>query len=187
MTLYHFTRPECVASIMRDGLRAGEGRENDNGWMANYRRAVWLTERASLVPTLASRRKLLRRGILCGPRGSNLPDATVCLAVHVEATDHNLVHLRRWLRKNRWPGSPDPSDPAVDSDYWFYESDIAPDRLSVFKRVERGVPFYEIPAAREAWLAGARVTYEPGLEDEMLAGRAGPADYVEAHRSIEPK
>jgi hypothetical protein len=182
MILYHFTRPELLEAILRDGLTASCSRADNN--MTNGKPAVWLTERDTLVPTLKTRRILLSRGILCGPGCSNLPDATVCLRAVIPSHDRRLAHWLSWLKK-RLHGY-DLDDPLLLEDgihKWVYFGDIPPARLTVFKHVPRTEPYWELPH-HEAWrTTGAVAVFDPPeLEADLLAGRDGPPKYVEAMR-----
>ena len=112
MILYHFTRPEFVEAILREGLKANDGREYEddkasNGAMANFERVVWLTVRDDNTMSLRERKRMLSQGILCGPKTRQLPEATVSLR-----------------------------------------------------------------------LEGATLQFDPQLEADLLAGRAGPTEYV---------
>lgn len=103
------------------------------------------------------------------------------------ATDANAKHHLAWAKENPWPGCPDVTDPLLDRDWWFYSGNIPPQRLTVFKHVPRGVQFWELESVAAAFHAGASVGFEPGLEDQILAGLAGPPEYVEAHKPFRAK
>ena len=48
--------------------------------------------------------------------------------------------------------------------------------------IPRGVTLWEMPTIREKWLIkGIEVELAPEIEADLLAGRAGPDDYVKAH------
>jgi hypothetical protein len=168
MLLYHFTHPDNVPSILRDGLRADRASIGNN--LTGFP-VVWLTDVPTLDVPLEERRALLRVGILCGPRCRNLPHATVCLNTIIPTNDRRLTHFASWLRKHR-PGI-DPASALVDQHNWFYRGDIARDRLTVFKTVPRGLPTWD--------LGEGFVVTDAKHEADLLAGRAGPEDYVKAH------
>jgi hypothetical protein len=53
-------------------------------------------------------------------------------------------------------------------------------------RARRAARRLGLVARKTRWRAGTidnycSFTFEPGLEDDLLAGRAGPAAYIEAH------
>jgi hypothetical protein len=180
MILYHFTTPEKVPAILRDGLIASGERGNDNDIIGGLK-VVWLTDVPTMEWSLERRKVMLRRGLLCGPRFRNLPDATVCLKLVIPTTDKSLKHFRTWLKKHPQPEI-DTDDPLIEPQNWFYASDIAPDRLSVFKTVPRGVGLWDLPTIRKKWLIdGIETVLTPEIEADLLAGRAGPDDYVKAH------
>ena len=166
MVLYHFTHPRNVPSILRDGLLAKNASlDNDlTGFPV-----VWLTDVPTLEVSLETRRAMLRVGLLCGPRCRNLPHATVCLQMIILSNDRRLKHFATWFR-NRQPKIA--SNPMVNQHTWFYRGDIAPEWLSVFKTVPQALPYWELPEG---------VVIPADLEDDVLAGRAGPDDYVKAH------
>jgi hypothetical protein len=179
MNLYHFTQPESLDAILRDGLVASPGRVGNND-LINGQKVVWLTAKPSLEISLEEKKLLLKRGILCGPRYRSMPLSTVCLKMVIPTNDRRLKHFPTWMHKHPQPGV-DPNDPLFDPQWWFYKGDIAPDRLSVFKTVPQGVTYWELTTVREAWRSGMEPVFPPDLEADLLAGRVGPDGYVEAH------
>jgi hypothetical protein len=182
MILYHFTKPELLDSILREGLKASAANaEND---LTGGKPVVWLTTRDTLVPSLKARKIILARGILCGPKCSNLPEATVCLRVVLGSHSRRLAHHLTWLRKHSNGINPD--DPLLQesgASNWVYFGDIPPAKLSVFKYVARGMTYWALEHNERWHLDGAEIRFDPPeLEDDLLAGRVGPPDYVEACR-----
>jgi hypothetical protein len=183
--LYHFTRPEFLDAILRDGLKASSANLQNN--MTGGRPVVWLTTRDSLVPTLNARRIMLARGLLCGPRYSNLPDATVCLRTVIGSQDRRLVHFLTWLRKHPNLCSKDPDDPLLQgdaADHWVYFGDIPTAKLSVFKHVPRGMVCWELHHHEHWKETGGEARFNPPDEDDLLAGREGPPEYVAACKAM---
>jgi hypothetical protein len=177
MILYHFTHPDNVESILEHGLKRDHARgwseeDGGNAFMAGGQPAVWLTEEDENKPTLEYRRMMLRRfAVLAGPRYRHLCESTVCLRVVIPTHDRMLVKLSRFWR--RVPDAP------IHPRWWFYLGDIPANKLTVFKHVPKGVPEWNIRPDNAP--PGCSFTFEPGLEDDLLAGRAGPAAYIEAH------
>jgi len=174
---YHFSYPKKLSSILRDGLQAR--RCTDENDLTNGEPVVWLTTKALATMPLKQRKEMLRRGLLCGPRCRNLPNATVCLSMTIPTTDKRLKHFCTWLKKHPQPDI-DPDDLAIDPDYWFYQGDIAPGRLAVFKTFPKGLPYWEMSHVREMWLRGDQPVFDRQMEADLLAARIGPADYVKA-------
>jgi hypothetical protein len=184
MILHHFTRPELLDAILRDGLKANWSSCNDIGLGEPV---VWLTERDTLVPSLTARKMMLGRGILVGPGCSNLPDATVCLRVVIGTHDRKLAHHLSWLGKKHpmlveedgvflWE---------VGATNWVYFGDIPPSRLTVFKHVPRTKPYWILKTIREDWQTlRAQSVFPPELEAALLDGRDGPPDYVAAMQEL---
>jgi hypothetical protein len=180
MILYHFTRPECLDAILRDGLKANKATEKNN--MTGGRPAVWLTTRGTLVPSLKTRKIMLSRGVLFGPKSSNLPDATVCLSVTIGERDRKLHRFLPWLRK-RHRGLSDPLLEENSADDWVYFGDIPPNRLAVLKHVPRLKPYWVLDFHKIWHETGAEAKFDPPqLEADLLAGIDGPPEYVEAMR-----
>jgi hypothetical protein len=177
MILYHFTRPECLDSILRDGLLARNANHDND--MTGGKPVVWLTAKPCLVPILEIRKLALRRGILMGPRCTNLPESTVCLKTVIPTTDRRLRHFITWLRKHPQPGI-DSDDPMLNADNWIYAGNIPADRLSVFKHFPPGKVYWELLTIREDWLNSIESIFPPDLEADLLEGRIGPDDYVAA-------
>ncbi len=168
MIFYHLTRPEHVKSIMREGLRAAcNNPDND---LTGGIPVVWLTIDPTLVPTLKVRKLMLRRGILAGPRCSNLPEATMCLRVIVPTTDCKLYNHKKWLRKQSRRIDFDPDDPLLNPTHWIYIGDIPPDRITKFKEVPKGDVYRELPDIRKAYLAGAAIKVSSDVEAYALSG-----------------
>jgi hypothetical protein len=183
MILHHFTRPELLASILRDGLKAScASTENDRTCAVPV---VWLTERDTLVPTLKARKIMLSRGVLSGPGCSNLPTATVCLRVTIGSHDRKLVSWRKWVRKH--DNGEDQDDPLIhEFKDWIYFGDIPPAKLTVLKHVPRTEPYWILDHHNDWLTTGAVAVFDPPeLEDELLAGRAGPPDYVAAMAAMQ--
>jgi hypothetical protein len=173
MIFYHFTRPENVEAIMRDGLLAKN--ENPGNDATFGKKVVWLTEKPTNAMSLQRRKMMLKRGILCGPRFRNLPLATVCLKTVIPTRDRKLHHYSNWLRKHH-PAAAAVAD-EFPAEWWFYAGDISASRIEVFKHVPRGTVSWELPEHKD-WLEGATLAFAPGLEDDLLAARAGPEDYI---------
>jgi hypothetical protein len=55
MILYHFTQPESLDAILRDGLVASTGRVGNNK-LINGQKVVWLTAKPSLEISLEERK-----------------------------------------------------------------------------------------------------------------------------------
>jgi hypothetical protein len=179
MILYHFTRPEHLEAILRDGLKASCANEAND--MTDGRPVVWLTERDTLVPTLKVRKMFLSRGLLYGPGCSNLFNSTVCLRVVFEGRDRRLKRFLPWLRKH--PGGKDPDDALLresQADDWIYFGDISPDKITLFKHVPRTRGYWILPFHNYWRVTQVDRVFSPDEEAELLAGRAGPPDYLEA-------
>jgi hypothetical protein len=174
MILFHFTTPENVPSILRDGLFAKN--KNAHNDLTGFP-VVWLTDVPTLELPLEVRRMWLRRGMLCGPGVRNLPLATVCLKVIIPTNDKRLKHFATWLRTHPQLGV-DPTDPMLNPHNWFYRGTVMPDRLSAFKTVPPGVPYSILTDIHDAWKRGVEIAIDASLEADLLAGRAGPDDYV---------
>jgi len=183
MILHHFTRPELLDAILRDGLKASCAIEEND--MTNGVPVVWLTARDTLVPSLKTRKIMLSRGIISGPRCSNLPDATVCLRVVIGSHSRRLAHFLSWLRKHPHY---DPDDPLLResmADDWVHFGDIPPAKLTVFKHVPRTRPYWKLKLHDEWLETQATYVLPREVEADILAGRAGPSDYVEAMQELE--
>src|SRR3954466_2141694 len=131
---------------------------------------VWLVD----VPTSGSpdeeRRAWSDVRILCGPLCRNLPNATDCLKVIISTGDRRLKHFGKWTRKHQPCIA---ATPFINQHSWFYQGDIAPARLAVFKTVPQALPFWNLPDDFHVTSAQH--------EADLLAGRDGPDDYVKAH------
>jgi len=176
MILYHFTRPDNVESILEHGLKRDHAswskEDSGNALMAGGQPAVWLTEEDDNKPTLEYRRQMLRRfALLAGPKYRHLCESTVCLRVIIPTHDRKLVKLSRF-----WRGS---GADFIHPKWWFYLGDIPANKLAVFKQVPLGVTWWDIKPKDAP--PGCDFTFEPGLESDLLAGRAGPPEYIEAH------
>src|SRR5262245_8819543 len=136
MILYHFTRPECLDSILEHGLKrdyaTGWSEEGcGNAFLAGEQPAVWFTEEDDNKPTLEHRRWMLRQsGLLMGPKYRHLCESTVCLRTAIPTHDRKLVKLTRFWRDRRGD--------RVHPKWWFYLGDIPASRLTVFKHVPVG-------------------------------------------------
>jgi len=123
-----------------------------------------------LTPTLKQRRAMLREcGVLCGPKTTHIPDSTVCLRAIIRSSDKRLVNFTRWHKSHYRH-----SQPFVGPDVWFYRGDIPASSLTVVKHRPKGLPYYR--------LYGFPVT--PENEDDLLAARIGPPEYVAGHRDV---
>jgi hypothetical protein len=100
MIFYHFTYPQHVESILRDGLKPADASASNGQKMTGGRKVVWLTPVPTLIPTRAQREAALKCGCLMGPFSSSIADATVCLKVVVPSTDRKLKEYWRWLLKH---------------------------------------------------------------------------------------
>jgi hypothetical protein len=175
MILYHFTRPEYLGSILEHGLRrdhASGWSEDDcgNAYLAGGQPAVWFTEEDDNKPTLEYRRMMLTRfGRLAGPKYRHLCESTVCLRTVIPTHDRKLVKLARF-----WRGVE-----LIHPKWWFYLGDIPPSRLTVHKHVPVGVPEWDIRPDNAP--PNFILTFEPGLEEDLLAARKGPPEYIAAH------
>lgn len=193
MILYHFTYPKHLPAILREGLKpadgsASEGKGRVGGTLTGNREAVWLTPEPTLVPSRRKREIWLTRGMLFGPRSSNLPLATVCLKVIIPSHDKKLKQYFPWLCKHQWEGGPDVNDELLlENNDWLYFGTIAASRVSVFKHVPVTPTSWEITKIREAWLKGAEIKMDQKLIDDILDGREGPEDYIAAHKEKDGK
>ena len=71
--------------------------------------------------------------------------------------------------------------------WWFYTGDIPADRLSVFKHVEPSPPYYDLrPGLEKQFGTDVKFVVPPDLEEDLLAGRAGPPEYIAAHKDEAP-
>jgi hypothetical protein len=179
MILYHFTRPDRLPSIMEHGLRAALARTEVHGCtnakLAGGQAAVWLTEESDNKPSLEYRRRMLKMGILCGPKCRMLPDSTVCLRTVIPTHDRKLVNLKKFWRGTRQ---------YVHPKWWFYLGDIPASRLTVFKHVPHGVTYWELYDIVEKYQADYDLVFPPDMEADLLAARIGPPEYVEAHQEV---
>lgn len=69
----------------------------------------------------------------------------------------------------------------MNKHWWFYAGNIPARRIEVFKHVPHGVTFWELPELRDNSDAGIKNVFDPADEDDLLAARAGPEDYIKAH------
>ena len=112
--LYHFTRPQYLDSILRDGLRASLFDRENKFFSAP---AVWLT--ADPSPHATS--WYLSLG------------STVCLQVNISPNSRRLIHYQTLLRSNAHKDLIRISAAFETSpDWWLYRGDIKTGRLSLF-------------------------------------------------------
>ena len=149
MDLYHFTKPEFVDAIMREGLVPADGSTSDSAFMLAGHKAVWLTAVPTLTLGRAARKKMLLKGALYKRNSSILPLATVCLQVRIPSHDRQLKQFNKWAdRKN-----PDAADAVLFANHWLYFGVVDPHRITVHKHVQH-VPYSVMPEARAAHEAG---------------------------------
>ena len=106
--LNHFTRPEHLAAIAKDGLLPLEDRRD----MADGKTVVWLTEEAS---------------------ADYLEAGAVKLTVDLPSDDPKLFRYMPWLREKLWDSAPDPKEALAEFPnpdlWWLYFGTIPPLRI----------------------------------------------------------
>jgi hypothetical protein len=128
MLLYHFTKPENVEGIKRDGLLPNDDRQNMVGPL---QRIVWLTQTPTLVMTDTEAELVFERLGVRFPdnrwMGRGIP--MVQFTLRIPLADRKLKQYKRWLRNHHWEGRPDLNDPlfkrACDT-WWLYFGTIEP-------------------------------------------------------------
>jgi hypothetical protein len=149
---------------MREGLRADRADPKNTPFHVDVR-VVWLTTKLSLAMPLADRETLLmRHGCLIPPGSSNLPNATVRLRMVIPTRDRRLAPCVPWLRRRGIE-----NEFVSARDYWIYEGDVAPERLTVDGHVPRGEPWLEFPEIRDAIRDGKIVTIDPEVRAKYLS------------------
>jgi hypothetical protein len=128
--LFHFTYPEHLDAILREGLVPADGSASGCEWILAGRKAVWLTAVPTLVPTRQAREVLLRRGIVFKVGSSNLPLATVCLEVRIPTHDRHLKKFNQWSRRNP-EIKQDAGSQAIYENHWLYFGAVPPSRITV--------------------------------------------------------
>jgi hypothetical protein len=93
MLLYHFTTPDRLASIARQGLVPGEGKPGD---LLAGKRGVWLTENPVKTVSATDRALLVAQGVW--DDAGWLPLANEMLTVRIPECAR-LKHYLTWLRK----------------------------------------------------------------------------------------
>lgn len=180
MILYHFTYPEVLDAIMKEGLVASnDNHEND---VTFGRKVVWFISNVEswLTPTLEFRQQMLKQGQLLTESYRNLPQATVCLSVRIGSHDRKLVHYFTWFRKHHPENylavinAPITAHTGM-SKYWIYLGNVPPSKLTVFKHFPQGDNSFTVPhiqeACQKARLEGAEIEIDEKQIDWCLSAK----------------
>jgi hypothetical protein len=187
MILYHFTYPEFVDSIMRDGLIPSDGSASAGGQSELTgptlvgHACVFLTERPTLVPSWDHRVEMLTQYLcLVGPYASNLPEARVCLSMKISTTDKRLVKHKDFY----WKKFGDTGFKLIESSSdWLYFGTIPPGIIRHHHtRPHNLLPYWHLDISDfPQRQPGQRYDWPPELVADLLNAKKGPDDYIKAH------